>query len=149
MQRRRLLATGASALAAALAGCTSGDGSNGDGGTTTEPTTTTTRAADTTTQSGGDAPVVGVGSASQYSFSPEQVTVAAGTTVRWEWGSSGHNVVVGSQPADADWSGTEGDASTTYGSGHTYEFTFEVPGTYEYHCAPHRSLGMRGSVIVE
>lgn len=165
MNRRQLLAAGASAFVAALSGCAS---PNGDGGadttptetatgttttteTTSEPTATTeeTTATATTTQPSGDRTVVTVAPGGSLEFDPEQVTVSTGTTVRWEWDSGGHNVRPDSQPADANWGGTEGGDGTTYGSGHTYEFTFDVAGTYEYYCAPHRSVGMTGTVVVE
>jgi hypothetical protein len=32
------------------------------------------------------------------------------------------------------------------GSGGTFSFTFEEPGTYDYFCIPHESMGMIGSV---
>jgi hypothetical protein len=34
------------------------------------------------------------------------------------------------------------------GSGGTFSFTFEEPGTYDYFCIPHEDLGMVGSVTV-
>ena len=34
------------------------------------------------------------------------------------------------------------------GSGGTFSFTFEEPGTYDYFCIPHESMGMIGSVTV-
>jgi hypothetical protein len=34
------------------------------------------------------------------------------------------------------------------GSRGTFSFTFEEPGTYDYFCIPHESLGMIGSVTV-
>ena len=170
MKRRQLLAVGASAFTVAVAGCTGDDsdgapttdedsggglyGGGGDGSTdttTTETATTTGTAATATTTSddGGDASVVTVGAGGQTRFDPETVTVAAGETVRWEWAASGHNVRPDSQPTDADWSGTPGGEGETYDEGYTYEFTFEVPGRYEYYCAPHQSFGMVGTVVVE
>ncbi|MDH5019226.1 plastocyanin/azurin family copper-binding protein [Halobacterium rubrum] len=182
MKRRRVLAAGASTLAAAFAGCTGtddgGGGGGGDGEDTTTPTSdddagggayggggddgttetatateteTATTAADTTTTNGGteDATVVTVGADGQTRFTPEEVTVATGETVRWEWASSGHNVRPDSQPADADWTGTPGGENETYDSDYVYEFTFEVGGRYEYYCAPHQSFGMVGTVVVE
>ena len=160
-------------LAAALAGCTGDDGADGDattadedggglygggGDETTESTTTATESATTaeaeaTTTSGdgaaGDPTVVTVAADGEYRFDPETVTVPVGATVRWEWAGSGHNVRPGSQPADADWSGTPGGDGETYDQGYSYSFTFEVPGQYEYYCAPHRSIGMVGTVVVE
>jgi len=167
MHRRRLLGASASAVAAALAGCTGGgsedetttgtttenadsatDATTGDTETTTERTETATTEAGTGGGS-GEATVVTVAPSGEIAFSPESVTVEAGTTVRWEWDGSGHNVRPASQPADADWTGTAGGDGETYGSEHVYEHTFEVAGRYDYYCAPHRSIGMRASVVVE
>jgi len=79
-------------------------------------------------------------------FDPESFTVSAGDTVLWEWASGGHNVSPDVQPDGADW---PGDDDTLYSSGHTHVHTFDVTGTYEYFCQPHRSSGMRGSFTVE
>ncbi|WP_346430010.1 plastocyanin/azurin family copper-binding protein [Haloarcula regularis] len=38
--------------------------------------------------------------------------------------------------------------SQIFDTGHTYAYTFEVPGEYAYFCRPHRSLGMTGSFTV-
>ena len=136
MNRRTLLATAGSAAVAALAGCTGGDG------TAAETTTTTTGGAGTVT-------FVVVGPASDLVFEPAEVTIGVGGTMRWEWASNGHNVRPASQPEGADWSGTPGGDSKTYSKGNAYTHTFEVPGRYDYYCAPHRSLGMTGTVTVE
>ncbi|MFT4923050.1 MAG: nitrite reductase (NO-forming), partial [Haloarculaceae archaeon] len=32
---------------------------------------------------------------------------------------------------------------------HTFEQTFDSSGVVLYYCAPHRTLGMRGAIIVE
>ncbi|SNZ04275.1 Plastocyanin [Natronoarchaeum philippinense] len=138
-----------SAATAALAGCTSSgdeaepvdggddnqsdnggnDQSNGDDGGDTS--------------SGGSTVIVGPGGAT--SFDPEELTVSTGTTVTFEWDSDFHNVVPTSQPDGANWSGQK----ETKNSGFTYEYTFEVAGTYEYVCEPHESAGMTGTIVVE
>jgi halocyanin-like protein len=85
---------------------------------------------------------VGAGD-SGYAFSPPAVHVDAGATVRWEWTGEGgaHNVVsVGDGPLDS--------GSVVGEPGVRYEFTFEADGVYNYTCLPHRSVGMRGSVVV-
>jgi hypothetical protein len=74
--------------------------------------------------------------------------VTPGTTVEWVWESDNHNIVVDSQPEGENWEGTEGGASVTYNTGHTYTHTFETLGTYEYACEPHRTAGMLGTVEV-
>lgn len=152
-----------------------GDGGGGDGGdggdtTTTEDTTETTTSADGTTETTtegttettttGDTTTTDDGTGTPPSsvevavgadgarFDPEAFEVEVGGTVTWVWEGSGHNVRPSSQPDGANWSGTEGGDGTTYNSGHTYEYTFEVAGEYEYYCAPHRSFGMTGSFTV-
>ncbi|GAB7011980.1 plastocyanin/azurin family copper-binding protein [Halolamina salina] len=127
--RRAFLRRGTAAIASAtaLAGC-SGD--------------------DATPTSSFDGPVVEVGPSGDTVFTPgtdEPLRIEAGTRVQWRWRSANHNVVVRDQPADADWGG-EPDIHNT---GHTYEFTFEVPGEYHYVCEPHERMGMVGDVIVE
>ncbi len=84
-----------------------------------------------------------------FRFKPEEFTIAVGETVRWVWRAGGHNVKVESTPAGSDWGGTPGGESDTFGEGHTYSYTFDVAGQYEYYCAPHRSLGMTGQFTVE
>jgi plastocyanin len=79
-------------------------------------------------------------------FNPANLTVTTGTTVTWQWAASaaGHNVV-------------PDDGTTPSGSGalasapHSYQFTFNTPGTYHYHCAAHGTAGgggMSGTVTV-
>ena len=89
--------------------------------------------------------LVGPGS---LSFEPESFEIPTGATVRWVWESGGHNVKVSSQPSGADWPGTPGEEFDTFDAGHTYAYTFEVDGDYQYYCAPHRSAGMTGSFTV-
>jgi len=88
---------------------------------------------------------ISVGPDGEFVFDPDAVRITPGTLVRWLWESDFHNVVPVDQPTGSDWDG-EVD---TYGEGHSYEFTFETPGTYEYVCEPHEGAGMRGYVVVE
>lgn len=87
---------------------------------------------------------ISVGPDGEFVFDPDAVRITPGTLVRWLWESDFHNVVPVDRPAGSDWDG-EVD---TYGEGHSYEFTFETPGTYEYVCEPHEGAGMRGYVVV-
>ncbi|MCT9096562.1 plastocyanin/azurin family copper-binding protein [Haloarchaeobius sp. HME9146] len=129
--RRGLLRAGVASLPIALAGCLGGGDDGGGGTATMEPGT------------------VAVGPDGNFVFVPEEITVSTGDTITWEWGSDNHNIVVESQPDEADWPGTEGGETKVYDDGYTYEYTFEVPGTYEYYCSPHRNVGMVGTVVVE
>ena len=88
---------------------------------------------------------VGPGS---LAFEPKSFQIATGETVRWIWESGGHNVKPSTVPDGADWTGTAGGEYETYDEGHVHTYTFEVAGTYEYYCAPHRSSGMTGSFTV-
>jgi len=87
---------------------------------------------------------VAVGPGGNLVFEPATIYVQPETTVTWEWDSDNHNIVVESQPDEAEWEGHEPLES----DGFTYEHTFEVQGTYEYYCEPHRSAGMVGEVVV-
>lgn len=79
------------------------------------------------------------------SFDPDSVRVRPGTTVRFLWGSSGHNISVKRQPDDADWAGV----ADTRDEGHEVEVSFVVEGVYEYQCDPHADSGMVGYVVVD
>ena len=67
-----------------------------------------------------------------FYFSPAQLTVEPGTTVRWvNEGSVPHNVI-----------STDGGplASEILQPGSAYQFTFQNPGTYAYYCAIHPAM---------
>lgn len=114
---------------------------------TPEETPTETPTATATATATADQNVV-VGPGGELEFDPEQFTIQAGDTVLWEWDSGGHNVKPSSTPDESSWSGTEGGEFETYDEGYTYEYTFDVTGTYDYYCAPHRASGMTGSFEV-
>lgn len=134
--------------------------------TTTQETTQETTAQETTTRSGRyggwlddvgnydgtptdrtDASTVTVkvgaeGNGGNIAFEPPALQVSTGTTVRWKWTGKGgaHNVYA------SDGAFKSGDPTSASGVHLTY--TFEEPGLYEYYCAPHKSLGMKGLVEV-
>lgn len=78
-------------------------------------------------------------------FNPSFLTVDAGSTVTWSWSPSarGHNVVPdGTMPTRS------GDLVN---GPHTYQFRFDIPGTYQYYCANHGGpggFGMSGIITV-
>lgn len=83
-----------------------------------------------------------VSTVSGFRFDPQDITVMQGDTVVWTNPSGFHNVVEDSDPPVFN----SGDP----GSGWEYTFVFDVePGAYSYHCEPHQSMGMVGSVTVE
>lgn len=85
-------------------------------------------------------------------FSPNNISVAKGTTVSWNWdsctspsdgyGGYGTPVCV-SHTVTFD----DGIASTSQNSG-TFTRRFDVAGTFKYHCAIH-GTSMSGQVIVQ
>jgi plastocyanin len=79
-------------------------------------------------------------------FEPEDLMVAAGTTVTWTWGSNatGHNVV----PDDGNTPATSGALAS---APHSYSYTFNEVGTFHYHCQAHGNVGgvgMSGTISV-
>jgi plastocyanin len=96
---------------------------------------------------GNTPPPSGGISVTNNAFTPDVKTIGVGTTVQWAWNSCtggayggqtcvSHNVVF--------------DDGTTSGlmNGGTFNRTFTVAGTYNYHCAVHGSA-MSGSITVQ
>lgn len=87
-------------------------------------------------------------------FSPDKVTIRAGTTVRWKNASTDTHTVTDDRKAASDAkdvalpSGAKPFDSGEIKPGGTYEQTFTVPGTYHYVCKPHEEMDMKGQVIV-
>nr|WP_225334571.1 halocyanin domain-containing protein [Halomicrobium urmianum] len=81
------------------------------------------------------------GNGGAFAFDPAAVRVDPGTTVTWEWSGDGgsHNVVAEDGSFESE---LVGDA------GHTFEQDFEEEGVYRYVCSPHRTMGMKGAVVV-
>ncbi|MFC4357621.1 halocyanin domain-containing protein [Halobium salinum] len=96
-------------------------------------------------ETGRDAATVTVGTRGDgptFAFGPSVLKISRGTTVSWKWSGDGPHTVTfrdGSIP------GTEVHNEP----GVHYEHTFDATGVYQYFCAPHRSIGMKGAVVVE
>ena len=88
------------------------------------------------------------------SFTPAQVTIKAGDTVKWEnVGSSVHHATddpaAAIKPGDvANPAGAKPFDSGFLPPGSSFTYTFTVPGTYKYVCAAHEMSGMSGEVVV-
>lgn len=77
-------------------------------------------------------------------FSPANLTVMAGDTVKWQWASGTHTTTSGSScSASGLW-----DASIT-SSSPTFQRQFGTPGVYPYYCTFHCFVGMTGTISVE
>ena len=75
-----------------------------------------------------------------YSDQPN-ITIEPGTTVTWvQNGQNPHTTT--------SYDGLWDSGIVEGGSGGTFSFTFEEPGTYGYYCIPHEAQGMTGTVTV-
>ena len=132
--------TAASGAAAAQEGNTSGGNQSGSN---TTGSGNMTGGNQSSGGGGGSTKTVEVGAGSGTSFAPEEVTIAPGDTVVWEWTGEGgaHNVVAED--------GAFNSGSPEEGSGITFEHTFQETGEFPYYCAPHEAVGMVGTVVVQ
>jgi plastocyanin len=84
---------------------------------------------------------------SGFTFDPATLTIEAGDTVVWESVQGIHNVngTTASYPDNPEGFGNDIAASPW-----TYEFTFDIPGDYGYHCDVHGGpgSGMSGTITV-
>ncbi len=81
-----------------------------------------------------------------FAFNPSDLTVTAGTTVRWtNMDSSEHTATSQTGPGTLIPSGVFD--SGLLSPSQFYEFTFSTPGTFYYYCQPHGS-SMQGVIRV-
>ncbi|MFP4625837.1 MAG: plastocyanin/azurin family copper-binding protein [Natronomonas sp.] len=86
-------------------------------------------------------PVVAMGN--NY-FDPIGLHVEPGTTIRFEIEAGAHSATAYPDRIPSDTSVFDSE-TITQGS---YEHTFETPGTYDYYCIPHKTVGMVGRIVV-
>ncbi|MFB6121013.1 MAG: halocyanin domain-containing protein [Halobacteriaceae archaeon] len=80
------------------------------------------------------------GNGGPYAFDPAAVHVDPGTTVVWEWtGDGSHDVAAEDGSFDTELVGEKG---------HTFSHAFESAGITKYACTPHKTMGMKGAVVV-
>lgn len=84
------------------------------------------------------------------SFTPGDLTVAAGTTVTWSWDTCSGGDAYGTGQTCVSHSVAFDDGSVASGAQSSGSFThqFATAGTYPYHCAIH-GAAMSGRVIVQ
>lgn len=73
-----------------------------------------------------------------FQFQPRELSVKAGSTVKWSNGDDIEHSVTSKQDGQFD--------SGFFKKDGTYEFTFSAPGTYDYFCKRHPS--MKATVVV-
>ncbi len=91
-------------------------------------------------ETNGDGATVAI---ANFSFGPETLTIKTGTTVTWRNNEDAPHTVTADD-------GSFG--SSTLGQGDSFSFTFDTPGTYDYHCQFHGGAGhsgMSGTIVVE
>ncbi|MFM0124584.1 MULTISPECIES: multicopper oxidase domain-containing protein [Paraburkholderia] len=76
-------------------------------------------------------------------FDPQNITIAVGDTVHWQWADS--------QPHSSTSDTGIWDSGVHTGAGFIFDHTFGSPGAFPYHCSIHGAaggLGMAGTVTV-
>jgi len=74
-----------------------------------------------------------------YGFGPAAIRIDPGTTVTWKWVNGTHNVVADDGSFESE---------LTNESGFTFTQTFDSEGVSKYYCNPHKTMGMKGAVVV-
>jgi carboxypeptidase T len=97
-------------------------------------TGTSTAVATATCVPAGSTRDVSIGS---FFFDPQNLTIPAGTTVRWTNTEDVHTTTSDTMVWSSDILGPDGQ----------YSYTFNTPGTYPYHCALHPN-SMTGTITV-
>jgi plastocyanin len=91
--------------------------------------------------------VVNIEATDGFAFSPDHLTVAAGTTVRWtNKGAIPHTITSGTSSQAADHPGALADHPLP--SGAVFELTLNTAGDWPYFCRYHEGMGMVGTVTV-
>lgn len=94
-----------------------------------------------------------VGQGGSFTFSPRDIEIELGDTIRWTWEGDGHNVASGFPGAltGVFFSGLPEDAGTVFEVVFDQALIDEFPAKnnlYDYHCQPHAIFDMFGSVQV-
>lgn len=141
MNKKFLFSVVAVVIVAAVVGAvlTMGGGPKRDTASTTEPTNTHTNSPTPESTPAEKAQATNSVTIQDMAFSPANITVKAGTTVTWTNSDSDAHTVTESDSKT-------GPNSGTLENGKSYTFTYDTPGTYQYHCTIHPS--MMGTVTV-
>lgn len=96
--------------------------------------------------------IITVGPNGNTIFSPANLTIKAGDTIKYVWASSGHTVNGGSNcNPSGGWcspNDTNCNNNNTSNNGATYLHTFSPAGSYPYFCSPHCG-SMKGTITVQ
>lgn len=169
METRRTFVRGLGlAAGVALAGCSSGGGSDSGGDGDSGSGSDGADGGETEASDGGSGSewteTSTVEMTDELAYEPKKIQVEAGTTVTFEnVGSIGHTVTAyedkipdgadyfASGEFDSEQAAKDGYSNGQEGNvpkGESYEVTLETTGTYEYYCIPHEMNGMAGTIKV-
>lgn len=153
VNRRHVLAATGTALTVGLAGCSGGGDDGDDNGSADLDVPDEVQQwlededannADSVEDLTGESEVTIInGEGGNFRFAPAVARISTGTTVTWEWDSSGHSCASEQTPSG------ESFDSGVQGEGHTFEQTFDTAGNVLYYCNPHRANGHVAALIVE
>lgn len=107
-----------------------------------------------TAEAAAQSPIV-VEMANSLRFSPQEVRIEQGQSVRWVNTSQIAHTVTTDAGEALDASnvrlpdGAQAFNSGVLDPGETYTYTFNQPGTYQYVCVVHEGVKMTGRVVVE
>lgn len=88
----------------------------------------------------------------QFYFEPVGLWLRPGDTVRWIADSPHHTVTAYHRQHGKVHRVPEGVgpfSSPVVPIGQSWEYTFDIPGVYDYWCAPHEAYGMVGRLVVD
>jgi plastocyanin len=77
---------------------------------------------------------------SNFVFTPQDLNVTVGDTVEWQWVEGTHTTTSDSTAGIDVWD------SPISSSVPVFSVVIRTPGVHNYHCTPHQSLGMIGSI---
>ncbi|NEU57091.1 plastocyanin/azurin family copper-binding protein [Halorussus sp. MSC15.2] len=164
MRRRTFLSAVSAVGVGGLAGCNAptggteteladGTGTTAGGGSEAETTAGGETATEQETQGGATETVQMVTEGSEYYFDPIGLFVESGDTVEWVIESGAHSSTAYAQSLDsADVTRIPEQAEPwnsgiLTSAGASFSYTFEVTGTYDYFCIPHKALGMIARIV--
>ena len=98
---------------------------------------------------GGGGPVPVTVTVGNNDYAPDNVTVAAGSTVTWRWDSCSGDGYGGEVCTSHSVTFDDGGPSAAPKDAGTFARTFASAGSYTYYCTAHGRTAMSGRVLVQ
>jgi plastocyanin len=76
-----------------------------------------------------------------FMFVPASLSIAVNDTVEWQWIEGTHTTTSDSTTGQNIWN------EPIDASHQVFRFVITTPGNHDYHCIPHQSLGMVGTIM--